>query len=415
MAQRKHIGKVIVTMRESGVMVEENTAQAAQIRADAGYLITGGLGALGLAFARDLVARGARHIALVGRRAPGPEAAEAIGQMRGSARVEVFAADVSKPEQVDALLAAIAARMPPVRGVLHAAGVLDHGILQQLDWRRFEKVFAPKVQGGWNLHTRLAGAPLDFFVLFSSAAATFGAPGQGNYAAANAFLDALARFRQAARLPALSIAWAGWGEIGMAANPDIAGRMEAEGRQAIPVRDGLGLLEKLLARGLSRVTVAPIDRRRLSATHPELREVPFLKTLVPEMQVLAANQPANGPKPVAAQILAAPDAGAARQILEEYVRKEVARVLKIAEARLDPRALLTRLGLDSLMAVELANRVENGLGRTVPVVKLLAGASIAQLAAYLHGEMAAARPAPAAEPAQLSDRQVGGMLREWMA
>ncbi len=413
MAQGKHVGKVIITMRESGVMVEENTAQAAEVRGDATYLITGGLGALGLAFARDLVARGARHIALVGRHAPGREAVEAIGQMRGSARVEVFAADVSKPDEVDALLAQIAAGMPPLKGVLHAAGVLDDGILQQLDWRRFEKVFAPKVQGGWNLHARLAGAPLDFFVLFSSAAATFGAPGQGNYAAANAFLDALARFRAGARLPALSIAWAGWGEIGMAANPEIARRMEAGGRHAIPVREGLGLLEKLLARGLSQVTVAPIDWQRLSAAHPEMREVPFLKTLVPEMQ--AAAQAANGHKPVAAQVLAAPDAAAGRQILEEYLRKEVARVLKIAEARLDPQALLTRLGLDSLMAVELANRVEIGLGRPVPVVKLLVGASITQLAAYLQSEMAAATPAPAAEPAQLSDQQVEGMLRELMA
>ncbi len=443
MAQGKHTGKVILTMRESGVMVEDDTAQAAQVRADATYLITGGLGALGLAFARDLVARGARHIALVGRRAPGQAAAEAVGEMRATAHVEVFAADVSKTDEVDGLLAEIGAGMPPLKGVLHAAGVLDDGILQQLDWGRFEKVFAPKVLGGWNLHTRLAGAPLDFFVLFSSASATFGAPGQGNYAAANAFLDALARFRGAERLPALSIAWAGWGEIGMAANPEIAGRMEAEGRQAIPVREGLGLLETLLARGLRQVTVAPIDWQRLSAAHPELREVPFVKALVPEMQAPAEAQPANGHKPMAAQILAAPDAAAGRQMVEEYVRQEVSRVLKIAEARLDTQALLTRLGLDSLMAVELTNRLENGLGRPVPVVKLLAGASIAQLAAYLHGEMAEARPAPpaaeplagrhiasdgpalfkesappsyrvAGEPAQLSDRQVEGMLRELM-
>jgi acyl transferase domain-containing protein/acyl carrier protein len=411
MAQGKHLGKVIIALRESGVTIEENP-RVPGIRSDATYLITGGLGALGLAYARDLVDRGARHIALIGRRGPDEAAAQTISRMRETANVEVFSADVSQPGDVDTLLTRIARVMPPIKGVLHAAGILDDGTLQQLDWRRFERVLAPKVQGGWNLHARLAGSPLDFFVLFSSSAATFGAAGQGNYAAANAFLDALARCRAAAGLPALSIAWAGWGEIGMAANPEIAARIAAEGRQAIPVREGLALLDKLRERRLSQVTVAPIDWPCLSASHPQLRNVPFLSALVPEMQPLAASQQGNGDVALIAQVLTAPDAAAGRKILEDHLRKQISRVLRIEESRLDPQVGLTRLGLDSLMAVELKNRIESGLGCPLPVTKLLTGATLAQLAAYLYDGIARAKPTRSDEPLDLSGQQVDGLVRE---
>jgi NAD(P)-dependent dehydrogenase (short-subunit alcohol dehydrogenase family) len=396
MAEGRHLGKVVITLRNTDVVVRENV-QAPSIRPDATYLITGGMGALGLAFARDLASRGARHLALLGRRQPSADARKAISEIREAAAVEVFPCDVSAPTDLDSVVTRIEQTMPPLRGVLHAAGILDDGIIEQLDWSRFEPVLAPKVQGAWNLHARLVRTPLDFFVLFSSAAATFGAAGQANYAAANAFLDSLARFRSAAGLPSLAVAWAAWAEAGMAASQAVTRRMESEGRQPIPVKDGLAILHKLLARPISQVTVAPVNWGRLGAANPLLGEVPFLSRLAGEIRSATPSLQDGPGKTAAAEFLAAPDATTRRGLLLEYVRKQVGRVLRIAEARLDLHTGLTRLGLDSLMAVELKNRMEGGLGCSIPVVKLLAGASISDLAAEIDAEIGTPGPAPASD------------------
>src|SRR5581483_446136 len=170
----------------------------AAVRADATYLITGGLGALGQVVAEWLVEQGARSLVLVGRGAPSARAAATVERLRAAgARVTIAQADVSRAEAGEALLREIGRTLPPLRGIVHAAGVLDDGVLLRQDWDRFQKVLAPKVDGAWNLHAATAEQDLDFFVLFSSIASLFGSAGQGNYVAANAFLDALAHARRA--------------------------------------------------------------------------------------------------------------------------------------------------------------------------------------------------------------------------
>ncbi len=269
--QARPIGKVVLAVRRSGDFA---------CQGDASYLITGGLGGLGLEVARWLVEHGARHLILIGRREPSDAAARAVAGLReAGAEVVVAPADVAS----EADLAAVLARAPrPVRGVVHAAGVLDDGVLMQQTWARFEAVLAPKVQGAWNLHRLTRDQPLDFFVLFSSSAALLGSPGQGSYTAGNAFLDALAHHRRALGLPALSIDWGPWSGVGMAAALDEQRRRWAAlGVSEIAPPQGLELLQHALTQDLTQVAALPVDWVRFLRTFPAGAAPKLLADLAP--------------------------------------------------------------------------------------------------------------------------------------
>ena len=210
MAQAKHVGKIVLV---------PTGPTAGAIHADATYVVTGGLGGLGLEVARWLVGRGSakpRPDRSVGSFAARARAHR--GPRGGWARVDVRSVDVSDPESVGELVDAVGDTMPPLRGIVHAAAVLDDGVLVRQDWHRFERVFAPKVLGAWNLHQATRDLPLDFFVCFSSTVALLGSPGQGNYAASNTFMDALMGMRRAAGMSGLSISWGPWGRWGSRAS-----------------------------------------------------------------------------------------------------------------------------------------------------------------------------------------------------
>ncbi|MBK7661306.1 MAG: SDR family NAD(P)-dependent oxidoreductase, partial [Betaproteobacteria bacterium] len=238
MAQGHHVGKIVITQ-----------AVAPVIRGDASYLVTGGLGGLGLAAAEWLAAEGARHLVLLGRSAPQAEAHAVLDRLRAQGvQVEPAQADVADAGQLARVLGDLAARLPPLRGVIHAAGRVDDGTLAELEPSRFATVLAPKVRGAWNLHRQTAGLPLDFFVLFSAGAALLGAPGQGNYAAANSFMDGLAHLRAVRGLPALSVNWGSWSGTGMAAKVDEQHRRRwaAMGLRMIEPVEGVRMLGAML-------------------------------------------------------------------------------------------------------------------------------------------------------------------------
>ena len=217
MAQAKHIGKIVLSHHDRFV----DSIGPAALDPAAAYLVTGGFGGIGTRLLPWLVERGARHLVVVSRSGR-TAAAEAIIEQCAAAGATVHHvnADLSNAGGATQVLTAIAEIGRPLKGVLHAAGVVDDGILAHQTWDRVERVMATKVAGAWALHQLTATQPLDFFILFSSAAAVFGAPGQGSYSAANGFLDALADHRQARGLPALSINWGAWSEVGMAARLD---------------------------------------------------------------------------------------------------------------------------------------------------------------------------------------------------
>jgi NADPH:quinone reductase-like Zn-dependent oxidoreductase/acyl carrier protein len=387
MAQARHIGKVVVAVGDEPARLAHDRVSI--VRADATYLITGGLGGLGLETAEWLAARGARHIALLGRRAPSSAARQAITRIEaGGARVLVLAADVADSAQLAEAMEAVRTTLPPLCGVIHAAGVLADATLAQMDRERLLDALAPKVRGAWNLHALTREMPLDFFVFFSSVAALFGLPGQANYAAGNAFLDALAHQRHASGLPALSVNWGPWAEVGLAAAERNRGeRLADRGLGSLSRSEGLAALEALLRAGTTQATVMRFDPRRW-ATASRSVATSLLAGLGAAPAALAGQDAS-----LRAAVLAAEPGKARRSVLESFLREQLARVLQTVPDRIEGHKPLKAMGLDSLMALELRNLLEAGSGLSLsatlawnyPTVGALAGHLADLLAVPLDG------------------------------
>jgi acyl transferase domain-containing protein/acyl carrier protein len=423
MAQAKHIGKVVVSLDEGEVRVVPR-ARETVVRTNGTYLITGGLGGLGLTVARWLVEQGARHLVLMGRSAPSAAAREVLNELEGAGvQVEVSAADVAWEEQVAGVLDVARRRLPPLRGVVHAAGVLDDGILTQQTRERFETVMAPKVSGAWNLHCLTLDAELDFFVLFSSGASVLGSPGQANYVAANAFLDALAHHRRAGGLPAVSINWGAWAEVGLATREDRAQHLSNQGLVAFTPEQGSRLLGRILELNPVQVMAAAVDWSRLLGSYSS----PLLSELAEEVEGSASPGPKRKGDGLTREKLQAAPYEERRPLVESFLVEQLAAVLRCSPAKVDLHQSLNRLGIDSLMAVELKTRVEADLETSVPVTMLLEGPSLSQLATQLLKGLdapAAAADAPStlapeeaddgleAQVQGLSDEEVDALLRD---
>jgi acyl transferase domain-containing protein/acyl carrier protein len=354
---------------------------------EATYLITGGLGGLGLQVAQWMVAQGARHLALIGRNPPS-DSAEVVLQTlrRQGAQVAVLQADVADRSQMAEVLQAIEPHFPPLRGCLHAAGVLSDGLLRQLSWEQFERVMQPKMMGAWVLHELTQDKPLDFFILFSSASALIGFPGQANYAAANVFLDALAHYRQAQGLPALSINWGPWAEVGLAAATTQRGeRLAQRGVESLQPEEGLRLLEQLMRGNTAQAGVFPFDLSRWSAFYPVVDHLPYFTRLRHDPTV-----PAQGHSTGFSlrESLEAADPPHRRVWLEDYLREQVAQALRCTPERIHRQAPLGNLGVDSLLGLEIRNRLEAASGLSLPVTLLWNYPTLADLAAHLAEQLA---------------------------
>jgi hypothetical protein len=377
------------------------SAEPLQLRPDGAYLITGGLGGLGLLVARRFVARGARRLVLLSRHAPAPAAQAAIDEIRREgADVTVIQADVAREADLDETLRRIE---PPLCGIVHAAGVLDDGFLPQQTWTRFEAVMAPKVAGSWNLHLQTRDLPLDFFVMFSSLAGVIGTPAQSSYAAANAFLDALAHYRRALGLPALSIDWGPWSDVGMTAT---ARRWTARGLSPISPERGLDLLEQMLQQPSSQIAVIPAAWPQFLAQFPDERSTRIFAALHSH----STRQRSDFRR----QLEAAP-AGRRGEMLAAHVRRQVMAVLDPeGSGELIPSHGFFELGMDSLMATEIRNRLQSTLAMPLPATLLLENGNLELLTTYLNDALALT-PANGSEPvaeAASFDEEVEPLLSE---
>ncbi|MEJ3750348.1 SDR family NAD(P)-dependent oxidoreductase, partial [Actinomycetes bacterium KLBMP 9797] len=347
-------------------------------------LLTGGTGTIGRALARHLITRhGVRDLLLLSRRGPDPDLEAELRALGG--RVRSVACDAADR----AALAAVLARIPadrPLSAVIHAAGVLDDATLESLTPEDVEAVFRPKVDAAWHLHELTADRALSAFVLFSSAAGTLGTVGQANYAAANAYLDALAHHRRARGLPATSLAWGLWapasGMTGHLTDADRA-RMSRAGIAAMPVEQGLELFDQALAAGQPHLVPAWLDRAALRGLADRGALPPIFRGLVraADRERLGAGGP--GPASWLARLAAlpAPDRAPA---LAELIRAQAAVVLGHASpAAIGPEQPLKDLGLDSLAAVELRNRLAAATGLTLPAAVAFQHPTVSALAARL--------------------------------
>ena len=368
--------------------------RSVELRTDGTVLITGGLGALGLQVAKSLAVRGVGHLLLTSRRGIAtPRREEAVSELEAlGARVTIAALDVGRSHRALGRTRPRARRARPLRGVVHAAGLVDDGLLAQQSPERFRDVLCPKVVGAWHLHELTEGADLDFFVLFSSIAGSFGSAGQGSYAAGNSFLDGLAAHRQARGLRGQSIAWGPWAERGLAAQLDRAqqARFARQGLSFLQPHEGIALFEALLARREAQVVAAPLDVRAL-------REL-FGSSVPPFWRALVRSS--GGGRVTAkgswARELSALSAAQREQAVTGVVQAEVARVLSFGDASDVPLDKpLKDLGLDSLMAVELGNALSRRSGVTIPATLAFNHPTPRAIASYLLGEVLALS-APAA-------------------
>ena len=345
MQQARHIGKIVLQM-----------PNPLQPRADRSYLITGGLGAIGLHTASYLAQLGAGDIVLTSRRAPDADAQQAIDDIteRYKCRIHTFAADVGEESEVEELLERIRAELPPLAGVAHLAGVLDDALLSQQSLERFRTTLAPKAFGACYLDRLTRNDKLDFFIVSSSVSSLLGAPGQANYSTANALLDGLVADRKAHGLPATGVNFGPWGQGGMASSEAARANISAQGLVPLEPSAALGALAEVVANGTGQATVLKANWARAAKVLGSSRP-PILDLVLPSEMTEAV-----GDSELLKQLQEIPVAQRG-SFITEFLQREVQGFLRLAQ----PPAATSRfldLGTDSLMAVELRNRLHSQFG-----------------------------------------------------
>ncbi|HHP7230527.1 MAG TPA: SDR family NAD(P)-dependent oxidoreductase, partial [Xenococcaceae cyanobacterium] len=374
MASAKHIGKVVLSQN-----ISRNIHQV--INSESSYLITGGLGALGLQVAQWLVNKGAKQLVLVGRNQPTATAIQTIKQLEATgANIKVIQGDISNFATVQNIISAshlpVSPSTYPLKGIIHAAGVLDDCLLQQLSPTSLEKVMLPKVKGAWNLHLATQNIPLDFFICFSSITSLLGTIGQGNYAAANSFMDSLMQQRQASGLPGISINWGLW-ESGMSNSLAATAKTQItqQGIEILTSDRALQILETILTQPINQVAVFPVNWEKFLQDKPNYN---LYQRLKPKSKPVTTSR-----SKFLQHLETIPESDRFKTFLE-YIRIQVTKVLGFNEPEsIDIIENFGDLGMDSLMAVELKNQLQTSLDTTVPLSLIFDYPTVESLSNYL--------------------------------
>ncbi|RKS09660.1 myxalamid-type polyketide synthase MxaE and MxaD [Nocardiopsis sp. Huas11] len=381
-------------------------ADAAPLRGDRTYLVTGGLGALGLHTARWLVGEGARHLLLLGRSEPTEQALGEIDGLRAAgAEVRTVRADLADPARVGAALKGLGRRFPALGGVFHLAGVLEDALVADLGRDTVERAVAGKSAGAWHLHEHTLDQPVEHFVLFSSMAAVLGSPGQGAYAAANSQIDALAVHRQARGLPAVSIGWGPWADTGLAVSSGGADRLAARGVPPLKPETALALLDEAMRSGRPHVVASAFRWEDVSRS-PVLPAARLLLDGLLESDETAA-LPRGGAR---SRVLSGATRDRRTDEMRAFLLENVGSIVGAAADSLDSAVPFQDLGFDSMMAVELRNRLESALDVRLSAAMVFAHPTVDDLAEGLLARIdpeGAQGPAPGAPPPPPAHQDTG--------
>jgi acyl transferase domain-containing protein/NADPH:quinone reductase-like Zn-dependent oxidoreductase/acyl carrier protein len=395
MASARHTGKLVLTWPTEGAdILPMRPEDVPVVRPDGCYLVTGGLGGLGLLVTRRLAERGAAAVVLTSRSAPAPGTRATLDALTADygTRIEVVNADIAAPGAADALVRTALNTGHALRGVVHAAAVVEDATVANLSTSLLERVWRPKATGAWLLHHATTGHELDWWVSFSSAASLLGNPGQGAYAAANAWLDEFTSWRRAQGLPATCVNWGPWAEVGRGAG------MAARGYTMISPAEGIAALERILCHDRHRTAYTPADLPRWLESYPATGRTAFFAELAADA---SATDTADAGSALLESLRAADGRRERRRLLEPCVVAHIAAVLRVGADRFDADTSLVTLGLDSLMAIALRNRLQRELALEIPTTVMWTHPTASALTRYLLNRLHPERtPAPRATPGE---------------
>ena len=374
--------------------VQDVPAASKQFSSNGTYLITGGTSGLGLIFAEWLTNKGVKHLALVSRSGMKAETGAVLERLRAKGvQAEVFSADITQTAALAKLVMEIETALPTIRGVVHAAGILDDGAVLNLSPVQFSKVISPKVDGAWNLHQYFHNRTLDDFILFSSGASVLGTAAQGNYTAANMALDQLAQYRHAKGLAAMSINFGNIGETGLAAADLKRGeRLKEQGMGVLLPADLPAYFDALLSLPGAQYMLMDIDFSKWSTSNSGVKGNPFFSKVLPQDSSAALEE--TGKEKSFANM------AAAVRHFRNAVKQHISAITKVPAAKIKEDATFKSMGIDSLMAVQLKNKLQADFELTLAVSSIWTYPTVEKYADFLIAELKIADQfaAPVSQP-----------------
>ncbi len=386
MAGARHIGKIVISMTGE---VQVAPPREIRFRDNASYLLTGGCSGFGLAVADWMTTKGARHLVLMSRSGPKSDHEKMIIDNMRERGVNVMIAkgDVSVREDVNRIMEAVKEKMPVLKGIQHAAMVLDDGSIPEIDHARYLKVFKPKSIGCWLLHEATVDMDLDHFVLYSSISSIYGNPGQVSYVAGNSFLENFAQFRRSRGMAAMTINWGVLGDVGFVARSgNVGGLLYKQGWKTFTLKQSTDILEQMLLTNPVQRVATDSDWEMVGNFYPHSCETSRFGHLIKEKELSAASSSGSGDAGLTARLKELSKEEQA-EILVSHLKDTFARVLGSSAEKVDSNEPVTQYGLDSLMANQIRNWIQSSLMVDYSMMRIMKGPTLNEMAEQILGEM----------------------------